>query len=208
MENINTINHCAKIGCKNKKHYGDGLCRKHHDETIENYSICSMNGCSNRAVTKNLCSKHYLRLRVHGDASIVLKKGKPINTTKCLVDECSKLFYAKNLCEKHYRKLLKYGDPNFETKEKGLGIISHGYRKIYKPKHPNSNSWGYIAEHRYVMSEKLGRPLSPNEYIHHKNGNRLDNKLENLELWVISQPSGQRVEDLITWAKEILEQYA
>ena len=62
-------------------------------------------------------------------------------------------------------------------------------------------------QHRVVMEEMLGRPLLPEENVHHKNGDRKDNRPENLELWSTSQPPGQRVEDKVMWAKEILALY-
>lgn len=57
------------------------------------------------------------------------------------------------------------------------------------------------------MEQAIGRNLLETETVHHKNGQRDDNRLENLELWNCSQPPGQRVEDKIAWAKEILELY-
>lgn len=65
----------------------------------------------------------------------------------------------------------------------------------------------YIFEHIIVMEESLGRKLLPGENVHHRNGVRDDNRLENLELWAKHQPNGQRVNDLRAWAKEILERY-
>lgn len=57
------------------------------------------------------------------------------------------------------------------------------------------------------METVLGRPLVAGENVHHKNGVRSDNNPDNLELWVTTQPAGQRPEDLVAWAKEILARY-
>ncbi|MBV8928575.1 MAG: HNH endonuclease [Mycobacteriaceae bacterium] len=58
------------------------------------------------------------------------------------------------------------------------------------------------------MAQMLGRPLLADESVHHRNGDRLDNRPANLELWSCSQPSGQRVEDKVAHALEILRDYA
>jgi hypothetical protein len=57
------------------------------------------------------------------------------------------------------------------------------------------------------MSDMMGRRLQDYENVHHMNGNRQDNREENLELWVKRQPAGQRVEDLVEYAKWVLSNY-
>lgn len=66
-------------------------------------------------------------------------------------------------------------------------------------------SW--VRQHRLVMEHRIGRPLWPDENVHHKNGDRADNRIENLELWSKSQPAGQRVEDKLAWAVEMIRRY-
>ena len=89
----------------------------------------------------------------------------------------------------------------------GRTLNSAGYVNIFRPEHPAASNNGYVLEHRLVMEGLLSRYLLPDENVHHINGVRTDNRPENLELWSISQPPGQRVEDKISWAIEYLEQH-
>lgn len=84
---------------------------------------------------------------------------------------------------------------------------SYGYVILQGVDHPNSTKGG-IGEHRYVMSQELGRPLLRHETVHHLNGIRDDNRIGNLELWSSAQPKGQRVTDKVAYAKEILRIYS
>jgi len=129
----------------------------------------------------------------------------------CTVDDCEKKHTAKGMCQMHYRRNRLYKNPRLRpgrVRKNKLIISTNGYETIYEPENPNASSNGFVLVHRKVMSAFLGRTLSSKEHVHHKNGDRRDNRIENLELWSRSQPTGQRVKDKVDWAIEILKQYA
>lgn len=77
----------------------------------------------------------------------------------------------------------KWQDGNKHCQWKGGRWYKSGYIVIYKPDHPYAQKRvGVVAEHRLVMEEYLGRYLTPKEHVHHINGIRDDNRIENLQL--------------------------
>lgn len=124
---------------------------------------------------------------------------KRANNTEYCSRECKQLGLSRK------NKGLPIKGPKKHIKGSGY-ITSQGY-KIISKKHPNSSKRGQILEHVLIMSDYIGRPLFKHETVHHKNGIRNDNRIENLELWSHSHPYGQRVEDKINWCKEFLDFY-
>ena len=136
----------------------------------------------------------------------------------CTACYCRKLENAdpiykekKRISKFKSRRKCRGQDPDapLMKKRNGEGYIDkNGYKQITIANHPNMTSKrGRIAEHTAIMAFYLGRPLRERESVHHKNGIRNDNRIENLELWHRGQPSGQRLEDKLEWAKKFLEDY-
>lgn len=119
-------------------------------------------------------------------------------------------FVNKKYRQEHKEHLLNKRRERNGSKPKkerlGIGTInSDGYRLLSNCTHPNSMKGGRILEHVFVMSNHLGRALIKGENVHHKNGDKADNRIENLELWTTCQPSGQRHKDKIKWAIDFLK---
>lgn len=180
---------------------------------------CSIPDCDRPVQARGLCGTHRARLLRGADLyAPIQKKGpaypRPPRTSPprerapkgerfaCKVEGCERPRTGWGYCDKHYQRFRKYGDPEaLMIRERGSGnITSEGYRRL---RIAGKN----ILEHRLVMERSLGRDLLPTESVHHRNGDRLDNRLENLELWNSAHPRGQRPEDLVAFAREILALY-
>lgn len=117
---------------------------------------------------------------------------------------CGKTFYLKashefrrKTCSRACAGIMRGRKAN-----KGGYLSPLGYRYIHVV-----GKGKRIFEHRHVMEQLLGRPLHEWENVHHKNGQRADNRPENLEVWVTKQPPGKRLEDMISWMTDFLHTY-
>ena len=172
---------------------------------------CKVESCDIESRRKGYCGAHYQRLRNHGDVrEDVPIQYKPARYADmfCSADGCNDVRESAGFCHKHYWRLRTYGSTELPEREPGRRVTSQGYVSVYLPDSPMANVSGGVPEHRLVMAGALGRPLEAHENVHHINGIRDDNRIENLELWSTRQPPGQRVEDKVSFAKEILRRYS
>jgi hypothetical protein len=184
-----------------KKHYKNKSCLNRNSRYF-----CSKICMKSKIILQcKMCSKEFRKAGYHDNYGMC---------RNCYIKD----YYKKNpdKLEKkrsinRIRQRIKNGTPidiPIRPKKNTKGYLdSSGYKIVYKDVTANTWECGRIHEHVWIMSHFLGRPLTDKETVHHKNGIRDDNQIENLELWSSSHPPGQRVSDKIKFYKEFLESY-
>lgn len=171
---------CLKNQCMKCYDYNRRLSSKNPDIYKKN---CK--GCGIAFIAKFWCQTHCTKQCQH-ECHVIRRRSQYRKENNIPLD-------------KPVEKRVKFGSGHICKK--------YGYKIRSKRGHPNASKNGRIYEHVLVMSEYLGRPILRGENIHHKNGVRNDNRIENLELWTTGQPSGQRVIDKIEWCLDFLKKY-
>lgn len=209
---------CEQLTC-DEPLYAKGNCSRHYRQLLRHGEVqpdpphrCAVDLCGRVAVTRGWCHGHYVRWNRTGD----IRPDDPLvrpERDECTVEGCERGGHSSGLCRTHANRRRLHGDPlsggPIRTAT-GDGSLSHGYwYRVVCPDERHLVPPGRTKEfeHRLVMAAELGRPLLPDETVHHKNGDRLDNRPENLELWSTSQPKGQRVAEKVAWAQELLARY-
>jgi hypothetical protein len=200
--------------------YARDHCERHYRQLLRRGEVqpdrapqeCAVPGCSRKAVTRGWCHGHYLRWSRTGNVKADIPLGRP-ERDQCSHPGCERGAHSSGYCRSHYRRLRLYGDPDGGRPPRTRsehGHMSHGYWKVTVPHHEMhlTNGVRYEFEHRLLMARHLRRALTADEVVHHRNGDRLDNRLENLELWSTAQPKGQRVADKVAWALSFLRRHA
>ncbi len=157
---------------------------------------CSVPGCTRPMSCKQLCGTHYERIRTTG------KLGPPGDARRrpkkpCAVDGCDRTAKSRGWCEKHYSRWRKHGDP-LTSERPSYGTFQtltyNGYVREYNPAHPLAMADGQVLQHRRVAWD-AGILTDPEMHVHHINGNKTDNRPENLEAMTESEHHKEHIRE-------------
>lgn len=166
--------------------------------------------CGRPEKCRKLCNAHYRRWRRHGNPFKGARKGKVKKFVYCIVKgckrrqeykgrcshhfayqppkyctipKCNNSVFVGSMCKTHYWRIEKGGRTDLVRRVDGTGSIStDGYVQICK------NGKRYRL-HRYLMEQYLGRVLERREFVHHKDHNKLNNTLDNLQIMLDGEHS-------------------
>jgi len=148
---------------------------------------CQITGCGKAAKARGLCNTHYERRRLGFDNWDSLDDLRVINKrlTICSVSECDTRVAdtESGLCGKHRYRQRRHGSTSDDAvrQRSGRRIGDNGYVYLFQPDHPLAMAHGYVAEHRAVAFA-AGLLDEPAMHVHHVNGDKTDNRLENLDV--------------------------
>lgn len=200
--------HSAIIQERKKKLHGEAA-----EQVVQSYldgekvsDICKRHGVSNYAVYTALADRGIDR-RLHGaqarrireeNAREMVRLYREDGLTQVMIAArfgCSYPVVNRVLRQNGIQSKFHASGSDHGSWAGGRHTTPYGY--VYVKVAPDDplaimrNNAGYVLEHRLIVARWLGRPLTPNESVHHKNGDRACNDLQNLELRVGNHGKGQ-----------------
>ena len=211
---------CEVPGC-DRRYEAEGYCNPHRYRSTHGLPLdtptrkifpehkCEVPGCDRKHNTKGYCGTHYYRFQ----------RGLPLDTPtrkifpehKCKQKDCDRTAFNKDYCAKHFhavsKDIIRSTDPGLWTfkDKKKRSLDSEGYVivRVHYGKYVC-----YMLEHRVIVAQHYGLVLTDKETVHHKNGIRSDNRIENLDIRPCGMhPPGQSLPDIMQFAMEVIDHY-